>query len=431
MSARAIQQTDVCMPAAALLRPGVDGQATIAVNARVMVKPEADAPKQPMPGATVRVHLLAGGGCVWQGKSDAQGCYYPQGLLEGAEYLPVGIDRLRRFAAVASGPVAAQRVPQLAWQEWPVTIGEPLVQPLHVVHGTGATVARIASGALPQGISHSMRDGLQGTPTGAPGAYPVTVAIQDANGVREQVLLLRNRLLPLQLRPVGAVPLVLSPGSAMAPLRWQASGGEGPYTWSISAGALPGGLDFADGVLSGTPDVEGDYSFTVRVQDVRAAVQNWPVELRVSDLVYADRWRIYITKHAGRAAAQEIEFFAEYDDANNVAVGGVPTASSQESSTYAVSRAFDGDRAGGVDNAWASGTGVPQWVAYAFAAPVAITGFDWWVRTWGGGTDQTPEDFELQYSQDGGATWHARKAWSGFVPGMWTVGQKREFRQGD
>ena len=48
-----------------------------------------------------------------------------------------------------------------------------------------------------------------------------------------------------------------------------ATGGVPPYTWSLVSGStLPGGLRLsADGVITGTPVVDGPYSFAVRVRD--------------------------------------------------------------------------------------------------------------------------------------------------------------------
>ncbi len=52
----------------------------------------------------------------------------------------------------------------------------------------------------------------------------------------------------------------------------KATGGVTPYTWSISSGSLPNGLSIGsnggnDGIISGTPTVNGNPSFTVKVTD--------------------------------------------------------------------------------------------------------------------------------------------------------------------
>lgn len=56
----------------------------------------------------------------------------------------------------------------------------------------------------------------------------------------------------------------------------EAVGGTEPYTWSISVGSLPPDLtlDSATGVISGTPTTEGDYDFTVQVEDSSDPVQS-------------------------------------------------------------------------------------------------------------------------------------------------------------
>ena len=49
---------------------------------------------------------------------------------------------------------------------------------------------------------------------------------------------------------------------------FSATGGTAPYDWLVSAGALPTGLALnSQGVLSGTPSLAANYSFTVKVQD--------------------------------------------------------------------------------------------------------------------------------------------------------------------
>jgi len=57
-------------------------------------------------------------------------------------------------------------------------------------------------------------------------------------------------------------------GVAYGPYTFSASGGLAPYSFSISSGTLPTGLSLnSSGVLSGTPTLSGDYSFSVEVAD--------------------------------------------------------------------------------------------------------------------------------------------------------------------
>jgi hypothetical protein len=73
--------------------------------------------------------------------------------------------------------------------------------------------------------------------------------------------------------------IVLSPaglpdgqyGSVYGPQALKATGGTPPYSFSVSKGKLPPGIALSDiGVLSGTPTVAGDYSFTITAQESHA-----------------------------------------------------------------------------------------------------------------------------------------------------------------
>src|SRR6478609_2283295 len=83
---------------------------------------------------------------------------------------------------------------------------------------------------------------------------------------------------------VGNNTLLLAPsaGPLPSPLEdavfsqtFTASLGTGPYTYAVTGGALPTGLSLSTaGVLSGTPTVPGDYSFTITATDSAAAPAN-------------------------------------------------------------------------------------------------------------------------------------------------------------
>lgn len=65
------------------------------------------------------------------------------------------------------------------------------------------------------------------------------------------------------------------------------TGGEGPFVWSVRAGALPAGFSLGEnnGVLSGTADATGSYSFTLAVTDAVGAVGLAALTLQVVDPV--------------------------------------------------------------------------------------------------------------------------------------------------
>ncbi|WP_233592986.1 autotransporter family protein [Candidatus Pantoea deserta] len=78
---------------------------------------------------------------------------------------------------------------------------------------------------------------------------------------------------------VSKVTLALSPASGALPNgtagsaylhAFSASGGTAPYRWQLS-GVLPQGMTFAEGALTGTPQVAGSFSFTLTATDTNNA----------------------------------------------------------------------------------------------------------------------------------------------------------------
>jgi hypothetical protein len=149
------------------------------------------------------------------------------------------------------------------------TTGTNYSQQLVAAGGASAYTWSLTSGTLPDGLSLSSAGVLSGTPT-TPGSSGFTVRVADAGGGSA------TRALILSIvAPVGITTQMLPPATSGTAYSQAlaASGGSAPYTWSLAAGTLPDGLTLSPvGVLSGTPTIAGDYSFTVQVTDAASRI---------------------------------------------------------------------------------------------------------------------------------------------------------------
>jgi hypothetical protein len=127
----------------------------------------------------------------------------------------------------------------------------------------------ITTGALPAGLSLTAATGaISGKPTAA-GNSSFTVQVKDSKNSTG------TKALSISIAAAAQPPSVTTaslPGGSVSTTystTLAATGGTTPYTWSITAGVLPAGLSLtaASGVISGTPTVGGNSSFTVQVKD--------------------------------------------------------------------------------------------------------------------------------------------------------------------
>jgi uncharacterized repeat protein (TIGR03803 family) len=125
-----------------------------------------------------------------------------------------------------------------------------------------------ASGKLPDGLIVDETGGfLMGTPTQF-GTYQVTIGVQDSSpGTPLQASITFPLTIDsgLQLSPALPNSVVGTAYNNTA----TASGGLGPYKWTLGSGKLPDGLTLnaTSGVIFGTPNKAGKFSFVITLQD--------------------------------------------------------------------------------------------------------------------------------------------------------------------
>src|SRR5262249_23390107 len=107
------------------------------------------------------------------------------------------------------------------------------------------------------------------------GSFSFRLRATDANGCREDQihsLTINNACPTIPLNPTSSLPSgrIATPYSQAI----TATGGVAPYTFSLSTGSsLPAGLTLSTaGLLSGTPSVGGNFSFTIVATDTSGCI---------------------------------------------------------------------------------------------------------------------------------------------------------------
>ncbi|PYP89366.1 MAG: hypothetical protein DMF61_03920 [Blastocatellia bacterium AA13] len=159
----------------------------------------------------------------------------------------------------------------------PGIIGSSYSQTVSAVGGTAPYTFAISTGGLPPGLSITAANAgtvvVSGTPT-ASGLFSFTITATDANGCPGSRLysivipVLSGGCPVITLSPATLPNAVLGTPYSQTIL---ASGGTAPYTFAITSGALPIGLTLSTTgtttVISGTPIVNGIFSFTITATD--------------------------------------------------------------------------------------------------------------------------------------------------------------------
>ncbi len=122
----------------------------------------------------------------------------------------------------------------------------------------------VSAGSLPTGITLATGGALSGT-SNAVGTFNFTVTATDVNGqTGSRAYSVTINAPTLTLTPAAGT-LTATYGAAYSQT-FTAGGSPGPYSYVLT-GALPAGVTFSGGVLSGTPTVPGSYPITVTATD--------------------------------------------------------------------------------------------------------------------------------------------------------------------
>jgi uncharacterized protein (TIGR03437 family) len=251
-------------------------------------------------------------GALYSYRFDASGGAPPYQWSTSSGSLPAGL-ALATDGSLTGTPTAAGQytftirvtdspgqslAAQVATKTFSLRITEPLsvttLSPINGAIGSSLTVVMTATGGtpiylwsvapgsqLPPGFTLDTASGfLSGTPAAA-GTYNFAVQVTDSvqNTATKALVLIVQAGIAI----TSASPAPNAAAGVNYSLTLAAAGGNPPYTWALESGALPAGitLNTSTGVLSGTPQGTGAFSFVIRVTDSAKATVTKPFSLTV------------------------------------------------------------------------------------------------------------------------------------------------------
>jgi hypothetical protein len=201
------------------------------------------------------------------------------------------------------------------------TVGLPYLLTSFTAHGANGTVTfSVTSGALPSGMS-LVGGLLSGTPTQS-GSFNFTVTATDAytcGGSRDYTLVVNC---PTIVVSPGTIPIAQI-NAAYPTQTFSASGGNAPYTFS-QTGALPAGMSFNNGQLSGAPAQHGDFPITVTATDKYGCKRTRNYTLKVNRPPVALCQNLTVTSGADCAAAADINNGSSDPDGDPITITQTP-----------------------------------------------------------------------------------------------------------
>ncbi|HLX65074.1 MAG TPA: putative Ig domain-containing protein, partial [Planctomycetota bacterium] len=156
-----------------------------------------------------------------------------------------------------------------------------------VASGGTAPYIFSVSGALPAGLTLTSGGLLSGTPT-AGGSFTFSTSAVDSSGGTGPYSGAQSETLLVNAPTIAVTPAVM-PSANVGTFYAQslsANGGTAPYMFAVTSVALPDGLNLsASGTLTGTPLLEGTFTFTVTATDSSGGTGPFSTSVTYSILV--------------------------------------------------------------------------------------------------------------------------------------------------
>lgn len=164
-------------------------------------------------------------------------------------------------------------------------VGVHYSEQISAVGGSSPYRWEVTSGALPQGFSLSDAGILSGTAV-APVESEFEITVTDQSGQSDT----REYAIDIDPAPeltiLSQTPLPIAAVGVPYRFELKATAGTAPYTWGKKKkkkfGAFPDGITLSpEGILSGTPTVQGTFNFTLNVKDRAGKGATKPLTLEV------------------------------------------------------------------------------------------------------------------------------------------------------
>ncbi|HKY05667.1 MAG TPA: putative Ig domain-containing protein, partial [Blastocatellia bacterium] len=164
------------------------------------------------------------------------------------------------------------------------TVGQSYSEQISVVGGSTPYRWEVKSGALPQGFSLSDTGLISGTAiTPVESEFEITVTDQSGQSDTREFAIDIDPAPELTI--LSQTPLPIAAVGVPYRFELKATAGTAPYTWGKKKkkfGAFPDGITLSpEGILSGTPTVQGTFNFTLNVKDRAGKGATKPLTLEV------------------------------------------------------------------------------------------------------------------------------------------------------